>query len=129
MYLIVLPFFLVAYTCIIAAEEQYLCGRFGEVYADYSRRVPRWLPTLRGLSSTLRSTRFDWLKVLRKEYGTPFAWMTGTLILLVWEHYGAAGAPPIGRGELATVIAVWIVLAIAYLIVRTLKFSGKLGTT
>ena len=51
------------------------------------------------------------------------------LILLVWEHVGAAGAPPIGRGELAVIIAIWIVLAVAYLIVRTLKLSGRLGTT
>jgi hypothetical protein len=129
MYAIVVPFFLLAYICIVAAEEQYLFGRFGEVYADYCRRVPRWLPSLRGLSSTLRSTQFDWLKVLRKEYGTPFAWTTGTLILLVWEHYGAAGAPPISRVELGSIIAIWIVLAVAYLIVRTLKLSGRLGTT
>jgi protein-S-isoprenylcysteine O-methyltransferase Ste14 len=129
MYLIVVPFFMVAYICIVAAEEQYLEGRFGEVYAEYSRRVPRWLPSPRGLSTTLRSTEFDWMKVLRKEYGTPFAWITGALILLLWEHYGTAGAPPIGRGELAMILAVWIVLAIAYLIVRTLKLSGRLGTT
>ena len=69
------------------------------------------------------------LKVLRKEYGTPFAWTSGVLILLVWEHYGAAGAPPLGRGEFAVIIAIWIVLAVAYLIVRTLKLSGRLGTT
>jgi len=129
MYLLVVPFFVFAYVCIIAAEEQYLYGRFGETYADYCRRVPRWLPSLRGLSSTLRTTEFDWMKVLRKEYGTPFAWSSGTLILLVWEHYGAMGAPPLGRGEFAAIIAIWIVLAVAYLIVRTLKLSGRLGTT
>jgi hypothetical protein len=69
------------------------------------------------------------MKVLRKEYGTPFAWTTGTLILLGWEHVRAARATPIGRGELAAIIGVWIVLAVAYLIVRTLKLSGRLGTT
>jgi protein-S-isoprenylcysteine O-methyltransferase Ste14 len=129
MYLIVVPFFVFAYVCVIAAEEHYLHGRFGPVYADYCRRVPRWLPSLSGFSGTLRSTEFDWMKVLRKEYGTPFAWTTGALILLVWEHVGAAGALPIGRGELAAIIGVWIVLAIAYLILRTLKLSGRLGTT
>jgi protein-S-isoprenylcysteine O-methyltransferase Ste14 len=129
MYLIVVPFFVVAYVCIIAAEEQYLRERFGAAYGDYCRRVPRWLPSLSGVSGTLRSTRFDWMKVFRKEYGTPFAWMSGMLILLVWEHYGAPGAPPIGRGELAAIIITWIVLAMAYLIVRTLKLRGRLGTT
>ena len=129
MYLLVVPFFVFAYVCIVAAEEQYLYGRFGEAYTDYCRQVPRWLPSLRGLSNTLRSTEFDWLKVLRKEYGTPFAWTSGVLILLVWEHYGAAGASPLGQGELAVIIAIWIVLAVAYLTVRTLKLSGRLGTT
>jgi len=129
MYLIVVPFFAFAYVCIIAAEEQYLYGRFGEAYTFYCQRVPRWLPSLRGLSSTLASTEFDWLKVVRKEYGTPFAWTSGALVLLVWEHVGAAGAPLIGRGELAAIIGIWIVLAVAYLVVRTLKLSGRLGTT
>ena len=129
MYLVVLPFFVFAYTGIIAAEERYLRERFASAYADYCRRVPRWLPSLRGLSATLRSTQFDWLRVVRKEYGTPFAWMTGMLILLVWEHAAAAGAPPIGRAELGAILAVWIVVAVAYVIVRHLKLSGRLGTT
>ena len=129
MYLIVLPFFLFAYTCIIAAEERYLRERFAGAYAEYCRRVPRWWPSLRGLSGTLRSTQFDWLRVVRKEYGTPFAWMTGMLILLVWDHAAADGAPPIRRAELGAIIAVWIVVALAYVIVRHLKLSGRLGTT
>jgi hypothetical protein len=41
----------------------------------------------------------------------------------------APGAPPIRRVELASILAIWIVLAVAYLIVRTLKLSGRLGTT
>ncbi len=129
MYLIVLPFFLVSYVCIVAAEEHYLYGRFGEAYTEYCQRVPRWVPSMRGFSATLRSTEFDWMKVLRKEYGTPFAWTSGALVLLVWEHFGAAGAPPLGRGELAAIIGSWIVLAVAYLTVRTMKLSGRLGTT
>ena len=129
MYLIVVPFFFFAYVCIVAAEEHYLYGRFGETYTEYCQRVPRWVPTLRGFSATLRSTEFDWMKVLRKEYGTPFAWTSGALILLVWEHVGAAGAPALGRGELAAILGIWIVLAVAYLTVRTLKLSGRLGTT
>jgi protein-S-isoprenylcysteine O-methyltransferase Ste14 len=129
MYVIGVPFFVLAYVCIVAAEEHYLRARFGNAYADYCRRVPRWIPSLRGLSTTLRGTRFDWLKVLRKEYGTPFAWVSGLLVLLVWEHVSAAGASPIGRVELGAILVIWIALAIAYLVVRTLKLSGRLGTT
>jgi protein-S-isoprenylcysteine O-methyltransferase Ste14 len=129
MYLIVLPFFLITYVCIVAAEEHYLIGRFGAAYGAYCQRVPRWLPALRGLSGTLEQTQFDWLKVLRKEYGTPFAWMSGVSVLLIWEHVAAPGAPPIGQGELTTIAVVWTALAIAYATVRTLKLSGRLGTT
>jgi protein-S-isoprenylcysteine O-methyltransferase Ste14 len=129
MYLIVLPFFVVAYVCIVVAEEAYLVERFGAAYAEYRHRVPRWMPSLRGLLSTLRGTEFDWLKVLRKEYGTPFAWISGLLLLLVWEHIAGVAAPPIGQVELASIVAVWITIAIAYLIVRTLKLSGRLGAT
>ena len=84
------------------------------------------------LSRFLQDTRraqFDWLKVLRKEYGTPFAWLSGLSVLLVLEHVAAVGAPPIGRVELAAIVAAWIALAIVYLIVRRLKLSGRLGTT
>jgi protein-S-isoprenylcysteine O-methyltransferase Ste14 len=49
MYLIVLPFFVVAYVCIVAAEEAFLVERFGAAYAEYRRRVPRWMPSLRGV--------------------------------------------------------------------------------
>ncbi len=127
MYLIGVPFFMAAYYCIVRAEEHYLRGRFGAAYVDYCRRVPRWVPSLRGLSRTLRETQFDWMRVLRKEYGTPFAWMSGLLILLVWEH-SAPGAAPLGRLESSLIVATWIVLALLYLVVRTLKLSGRLGT-
>jgi hypothetical protein len=129
MYVIAVPLFVLAYVCVVAAEEQYLRGRFGDAYVDYCRRVPRWIPSFRGLAATLNSTQFDWMKVLRKEYGTPFAWLSGLVVLLVWEHVRGAGAPPIGGLELGVIMTVWIVLAIVYLIVRTLKLSGRLGTT
>ena len=87
MYLVALPVFLFFYTAIVLAEEEYLHGRFGEAYTEYRRRVPRWLPSLRGLGHTISSGHFDWLKVLRKEYGTPFAWLSGFLLLLIWEHH------------------------------------------
>jgi len=128
MYLVAVPVFVLAYVCIVSAEEQYLRGRFGDAYDDYCRRVPRWIPSLRGMPETLRKTHFDWLKVLRKEYGTPFAWLSGLLVLLLWEHAGP-GATSIGRVELGAIMAVWIALAISYLIVRTFKLSGRLGTT
>ena len=127
MYLVALPVFVFVYAAIVSAEEKYLTGRFGNAYADYCRRVPRWLPSLRGLGRTVAAGNFDWLKVLRKEYGTPFAWLSGFLLLLVWEH-SSPGAAAIGSGELRLIASIWVTLAIAYVVVRTLKLRGYIGT-
>jgi protein-S-isoprenylcysteine O-methyltransferase Ste14 len=127
MYLVAAAFVWI-YSAVVAAEEEYLRGRFGEAYDDYCRRVPRWIPTLRGMGATISSGGFDWLKVLRKEYGTPFAWITGFLLLLVWEHW-SPGANPITDRELRTIVGLWAALAMAYVVVRTLKLRGYIGTT
>lgn len=127
MYLLAVPVFVFAYVSIVHAEEHYLLARFGDAYIDYCRCVPRWIPSLDGLPRTLRATPFDWLKVLRKEYGTPFAWLSGLFVLLVWEHT-LPGAPRIGRLELGSIVATWIALAAAYVTVRKLKLKGRLGT-
>jgi protein-S-isoprenylcysteine O-methyltransferase Ste14 len=120
------PFFMMVYAAIVSAEEEYLRGRFGDAYAEYCRRVPRWLPSLGGMLTTIRSSEFDWLKVLRKEYGTVFAWTSGLLVFLVWEHYSPS-APAITPAELYAVAAAWVVLAVAYVVTRTLKLRGRLG--
>ena len=128
MYLIVVPAFAVAYACIVAAEEEYLLSRFGDAYVQYCQRVPRWIPSLRGLGRTLRDGRFDGLKVLRKEYGTPFGWISGFLVLLVFEHWSPS-APSISSTELRWIVAAWSMLAVAYMVTRTLKLRGYIGTT
>jgi protein-S-isoprenylcysteine O-methyltransferase Ste14 len=127
MYLVALPLFVFVYVAIVAAEEEYLRGRFGQAFADYCVRVPRWLPSLRGLGRTLREGTFDWLKVLRKEYGTPFAWMSGLLVLLWWEHQGPL-AEPIASSEARALVMTWVALAIAWATARTLKLRGYIGT-
>ena len=128
MYLVVLPLFVLAYVCIVSAEEEYLLSRFGDAYADYCRDVPRWIPSLRGVAATMRASRFDWRRVLRKEYGTPFAWVSGLLLLLWWEHQGGY-AEPMSRLELRALVATWTIAAAAYLTVRRLKLSGRLGSS
>ena len=48
-YLVGVPFFLVAYSAIVAAEENCLRGKFGEPFDEYCARVSRWIPKLSGL--------------------------------------------------------------------------------
>jgi len=126
MYLVVLPLFAFVYVAIVRAEEQYLRARFGPAYDDYCGRVPRWMPRLRGLGATIRQGSFNWSKVLRKEYGTPFAWMSGFVLLLVWEHT-SAGATPLTHAERNGIVVAWCAMAVAYTVVRRLKLTGRLG--
>jgi protein-S-isoprenylcysteine O-methyltransferase Ste14 len=80
------PLFLFAYASIIAAEENYLRGRFGAEFDEYCRRVNRLIPRFTGLAATMRGMEFHWQRLIVKEYQTPFVWMGG-LTLLVMKHY------------------------------------------
>jgi len=124
-YLVGVPFFLIAYLCITAAEEDFLRRRFGAAYQSYCQQVPRYLPRLRGIGHTVRGMRFNWKRLIRKEYGAAFSWMTTALGIIYWENFRARGAAA-SRGVLATVLGVWVVLLIAYLSARFLKKAKRL---
>jgi protein-S-isoprenylcysteine O-methyltransferase Ste14 len=125
-YLVGVPFFAFAYASLVAAEEDFLRQKFGAEYDDYCRRVNRFIPSLRGLRATLAPMTFDWKKVVRKEYGTPFAWMSAMLALVLLERAVTPGGV-LTRRTVAAVAVAWSVLAIAYITARTLKLRGKLG--
>lgn len=124
-YVVVLPVVALVLLAIVTAEERYLTARFGAAYTAYCGRVNRFLPTLRGLSATTRSMRFDWRRVLRSEYGTTFAWLSAAFFLLAWEDLLRFGwqrsAPDVER-----LLALYLPVPIAYGVVRWLKKSGRL---
>jgi protein-S-isoprenylcysteine O-methyltransferase Ste14 len=126
-YCLGIPFFVFAYLAIVSAEEDFLRHKFGRAYDDYCRRVNRFVPSLRRPSRTLEHLTFDWKKVVRKEYGTPFAWMSGMLGIVVLERVVTPGAFLAPRTRLAISVA-WAVLVLAYLTARMLKKRGTLGT-
>src|SRR5262245_55502557 len=64
------------YICIVAAEEEYLLGRFGDGFKAYCHNVPRWLPRPGTLSRPVEAMPFRWRRVLVKEYGTPMGWVS-----------------------------------------------------
>jgi protein-S-isoprenylcysteine O-methyltransferase Ste14 len=127
MYLVVLPFFLLAYASIVAAEEHYLRAEFGAEYEEYCRDVPRFLPRLAGLRHTLRSMRFDWKRVLRKEHSTTFHLLTGSLAALAWERVALHGLEA-SRRALVVLGVLWILVLLAFLLLRYLKKSGALSS-
>ncbi len=124
-YLVGLPLCIIGLVSIVRAEEEFLLGRFGAEYAEYCRRVPRFIPNMRGLYATLSGMQFDWRRVLRKEYGTTLAWTSAMTIFLAVEQVHWDGLSE-SDDELTALGVSWAVVFAAYLIVRWLKKSRRL---
>ena len=120
-YLIGAAFFLFLYLTIVMAEEDYLGRKFGEEYAGYCRRVNRFLPNLRGLSSSVAGMQFGWRRVIRKEYGTIFANVATVIAVLAWKQHRLTG-----KASIPLMLMLIPALA-AYIWARYMKKSGRLG--
>ena len=119
-------FFVFAYIAITLAEENFLAGRFGAAYQDYLRRVPRFLPNPGGLGRTLQGMTFDWAKVVRKEYGSTFAWVTMLVLILTLESRQRLDADAF-KTRVLLLAGVWAVALLGYATARALKKRGSLG--
>ena len=85
------PLILFIYSAIVSAEEEYLSRKFGGLYADYRERVNCWLPDWTGLRESLAPMRFNWQRVLVKEYNTIFAVLAALLLIQTWTRVGEEG--------------------------------------
>ena len=119
-YLVALPVLVFFYAAIVASEEAYLRSRFGAAFDDYCKRVPRWLPDFRGLSRTLAGMRFDWRRLVRKEYGSCYAWILAALLLRAGEVYFLPAYAPC-RSSLPWYGVALAVLTAGYGMARLLK--------
>jgi protein-S-isoprenylcysteine O-methyltransferase Ste14 len=118
-------FFLFSYRAIVAAEEQYLHGRFGAAYEAYCRDVPRWWIRLRGLGATFSEMTFNWRRVVIKDYSTAMTWILTVLGLFAYQAVVARGVE--GSMGLLTVFALLALLTVAAtLAIRALKKSKRL---
>jgi protein-S-isoprenylcysteine O-methyltransferase Ste14 len=125
-YLVAFPVYLLAIWTIIKSEEEFLAQQFGREYADYCQRVNRFLPRLHGMRETLEGMGFDWPRVIRKEYGTTFAWTSVALGLIAWEQitwYGFAAAHDV----LVALMTIWLGIVVLYGVARWLKKTHRLG--
>jgi len=124
-YFIGIPFFVLSYMAIIKAEESYLSGKFGEEYREYCGRVNSLIPDLSGIRTTLESMTFNWRRLLVKEYGTTYAWITVMILLIVknqYVHYGHEVSRPV----LWIASSSFIAVTIFYALVRYLKKTERL---
>jgi protein-S-isoprenylcysteine O-methyltransferase Ste14 len=76
------------YHAIVRWEERLLESRMGQVYCDYMRRVPRWMPRLGRVrpeapvpESRARTASFSWSETLFSERGTLLAITAGYVLL------------------------------------------------
>lgn len=118
--LVAIPLFLVVYWAMALNEEEYLTERFPDAYRDYQASVNRFIPNLRGISESLGGMEYDWRRALRKDYGQIALPLLAVIsigawrVRVVWPRAMMAG---------------WVALAmvaIAYIVVRTLKKRGRL---
>jgi protein-S-isoprenylcysteine O-methyltransferase Ste14 len=117
--------FTLVYVAIVAAEEHYLRDKFGPAYDAYCADVPRWLPRLRGLGATLSGMEFHWKRVVVKEYGTPFGWVSAIAVLgliRLWP-LGEDGTRRVAGELLAALV---LVTAAFWLVARILKKTQRL---
>ncbi len=117
------PFFALAYWAIVAAEENYLRGKFGQEFGDYCARVGRFVPRFGGLGRTLSGMQFNWRRLLTKEYGSAYLWMAAIVLVTlknVWYSGDYQSHRPL-------VVGLWASLGIVtagYLVARFLKKTG-----
>ena len=122
-----IPFFLLAYWAIIAAEENFLRGKFGDEFTAYCARVNRLVPNFSGLGSTLQGMQFNWRRLVSAEYGSTYAWLAA-IILLTLKHLWANGEYRLRHGVVWTLWSLLLLVTVAYGIARYLKKSGALRT-
>jgi protein-S-isoprenylcysteine O-methyltransferase Ste14 len=86
-YLVGIPLVMLVYASIIAAEEDYLIGKFGAEYEDYCRRVNRLWPRWKGFRQSIAGMSFDWKRLASKEHNTTFGWILGVILVEAWSEY------------------------------------------
>ena len=115
-------FFFGSYSAIIAAEEEFLAGKFSNEYPAYCLRAPRWLFRLPGLYTTLTANPFNWRRVIAKDYTTATTWLISMVLLLIDKAYHE-NPGSVYTVTITAAVAILAILAAAYCI-KLLKKSG-----
>jgi protein-S-isoprenylcysteine O-methyltransferase Ste14 len=113
-----IPLVILIYAAIVSAEEDYLARRFGDIYDAYRARVNRWIPDWTGFRGSVAEMRFNWERVVAKEYNTTFGVLGGLLLVQTWTH---VVENDMTDARWAWTIGIGCALVGAYLLVRVLK--------
>jgi protein-S-isoprenylcysteine O-methyltransferase Ste14 len=125
LYGIGVPFTLIGYRAIVAAEEAFLRKKFGADYDEYCRTTNRWIPDFRKAPKALEGMEFNWRRVLIREYGSWTAWIgtAGSLIIAESLYYSSYAE------EARLIHSILLVLSfvfVAWAVTRWLKLNKRL---
>lgn len=115
------PMILFIYITIVAAEENFLRGKFGESYDKYTSEVNRWFPSLNGIVQTFKGHNFSWKRVLLKEYNSTYVNIALALMLTMKAQYQHPELYGNFEDKLPT-FGIWFIgVTVVYLFVKVLK--------
>lgn len=117
---VLMPIFLFFYQAIVLSEENYLLGKFGDAYREYTSNTNRWIPNLSGIGATLKSMTFNWRRVIIREYTSAFIWMLGALAVTMVTIFRSGNSQLLHKEQPFSIV-ILCVLILTYSIVRYLK--------
>jgi protein-S-isoprenylcysteine O-methyltransferase Ste14 len=122
---IAIPFFVFAYSAIIAAEENFLRNKFGKEFDEYCARVNRFIPNFTGLGQTLAGMQFNWRRLVTAEYGSAYIWLAA-MSLVILKNLWLSGEYQLHRPLVWGLWSIFAAVTFAYAVARFLKKSGRL---
>lgn len=120
-------FFLLAYRSIVAAEENYLAGKFGEQYRQYLQSVPRWWLDFSRRREALEGMAFNWKRVVAKDYSTVCSTLLALLVVLASRAWHSFPAWPAAKPELLGLAYCAGLVLLLTLAARSAKKAGWLS--
>ena len=125
LYFVCVPFTLIGYRAIVAAEEAFLRRKFGAAYDEYCQTTNRWIPDFTKAPQALKGIPFNWRRVLLREYGSWTAWIGTAGIMMIGEHLLVA--PYRANAQTINAIAFGLTLVfIAWAVTRWLKLNKRI---
>uniref|UniRef100_UPI0032178068 methyltransferase family protein n=1 Tax=uncultured Draconibacterium sp. TaxID=1573823 RepID=UPI0032178068 len=108
---IMFPVFGFIYLGIIKAEEAFLTNEFGEEYVEYRKKTFAIIPKLRGLGKIFANYKFNFTRVVIREYNSLFIYACGILLLCYYQQVMS----------LQTSAVLLVIVLVIYLVVKVLK--------
>ena len=113
--LVIFPVFVFIYYSIIKAEEQFLTRRFGQEYIDYKQKVNALLPSLRLVKTAFGHQKFNWGKMILKEYNSLYVYFSGMLIIAFFQETISA----------SLFVSGFIFVTTIFLVVKFIKYQKR----